>query len=415
MKDRDINFITLASKAIIQATSDDGLFLSADWMGIFELACKNNLVAVTYDTAKAQSSLPEDLRKQWDFYRFQIFVRQKKHFHMLIDLIKEIEEAGIDYAIFKGIVIADTYPNSAYRPSSDSDILVDESDSAAVCAMIERRGYIRNEHKTKSNVSVYEHQESGHMIELHTSVYEDYEGQKINLLKAADLESPKKRITVDIDGVPIRTFGHNEHLVYQMFHIVKHFMLEGASVRFFTDITLFVNHYYDQLSKEYFWDMMDQLNYGFFCENFMTICAEYFGMNREFLMGRKAKASKEVLEAMIVDFIYKGDEAQLRGSDWQLTATLEPYLVGNLTSVNKSKSGRMIRFLFPKAEELGDRYTYARVNPALLPIAWIHRFGYKATWTLFQKGEDEYSAKEKMEVVQNRLGLMGSVGLLDEE
>ena len=415
MKLQDTDFIELTSKAIIQDTSDDGHFLSADWEKVYELACRNTLAGVTYDVAKAQSSLPEELRKRWDFFRFQIFVRQKKHFHALIDLIREIESSGIDYAIFKGIVVADCYPNPSYRPSSDSDILVDSGDAAAVCAMLEKRGYVKNEGKTKANVFVYHNELIDHTIELHTSVYEDYEGQKIDKLKAADLESPSKRITVEVDGEKVRTFGHNEHLVYQMFHIIKHFMLEGASVRFFTDITLFVNRHFDELSKDYFWQMMDKLNYGFFCENFLGICVEYFGMDSAFTEGRKPKASKEVLEAMIVDFIYKGDEAQLRSENWQLTTTLEPYLVGNLTSVNGSKSGRIIRFLFPKAEELGERYVYAKENPLLLPIAWIHRFGYKAIWSLFQKEEGQYSATEKMIVVENRLGLMGSVGLLDEE
>ncbi|MBR5637420.1 MAG: nucleotidyltransferase family protein, partial [Pseudobutyrivibrio sp.] len=261
----------------------------------------------------------------------------------------------------------------------------------------------------------YQNEETNHMIELHTSVYEDFEGKKIEMLRAAELEAPSKRIYVDIDGERVRTLGHNEHLVYQMFHIIKHFMLEGAKIRFFTDITLFVNRYYDELSKEYFWDMMDKLNYGYFCENFMTICVEYFGMKPEFLAGRKAKASKEVLEAMIVDFIYKGDESQLRSENWQLTATLEPYLTGEITSVNSSKSGRIIRFIFPKSNELGERYTYAKKYPVLLPIAWIHRFGYKIIWQLFERQEEQYTAMEKMEVVENRLGLMSSVGLLDEE
>lgn len=415
MKKHDIDFVNLVGKAVIQDQEDDGLFASTDWEKVYELARTNSLIGVTYDVAKAQSSLPEELRKKWDMFRFKIFVRQKKHFHMLIDLIHEIQDADIDYAIFKGIVIADCYPNPAYRPSSDSDILVDKRNTNAVCQMIERRGYIKNDEKTKANVFYYKHHESGHVIELHTSVYEDYEGKKIDMLRAADLESPSKRITVDIDGEKIRTLGHNEHLVYQMFHIIKHFMLEGANIRFFTDIALFVNRHIDELSVDYFWNMMDKLNYGFFCENFLAICVNYFGMNESFLNGRKPKASKEVLEAMIIDFIYKGDAAQLRNSDWQLIANLEPYFTGKLTTVGKNKAKRIVHFLFPNGKELGQRYKYAKQNSIFLPVAWVHRCLYKTFWQLFKKKEYDYSAVQKMSVIESRLWLMCSVGLLDEE
>ena len=414
MKNIERDFVELTKRAIIQDTSDDGFFDATNWEKMLELACNNKLMGVCYDVAKNQKSLPEDIRKRWDYIKFQIFVRQKKHFHILIDLIREIEAAGIDYAIFKGIVVADVYPEPAFRPSSDSDILVDESDRAKVCQMIEKRGYILDEHKTKEHVSVYKNESTAHVIELHTTVYEDYEGRKIDMLKAADLESPAKRISVTIDGEDVRTFGHNEHLVYMMFHIIKHFMLEGADVKFFTDITLFVNAHLDELSSEYFWSMMDSLGYGFFCENFMGICVKYFGMTEVFVSDRQPKASEAVLEAMIVDFIYQGDEEHLRSENWQLTTTLEPYLVGERTAVKKSKTGRVIRFIFPKPSELNDSYSYAKKYPLLLPAAWIHRAVKKIIWQLFEKKE-QYSAVEKINVVESRLGLMASVGLLDEE
>ncbi|MBQ3796773.1 MAG: nucleotidyltransferase family protein [Butyrivibrio sp.] len=415
MKAEDRYFIELTRRAINRIHEDDGFFDAADWKRIFELARKNGLDAVLLDSAKECGKIPEDVLKIWEAARFETFMRQGVHFKKLMDILREMSSAGIDYAVFKGPAIAACYPNSLYRFSSDSDILVDASDRPKVSAMIEKRGYVVKEHETKEKVFVYEHEASGHKIELHTSVFEDYEGAKIDILKGAEIDSPAHRIKIKTEGGEIRTFGVSEHLVYLVFHMIKHFVLEGANVRFFADITVFINNNIDQIDKKYFWGWMEKCNYTVFCENFLTICVKYLGLNKDILEGRIAKASESVLEDLLVDFIYCGDSDELRGKSWQLTATLQPYLVGERTKVKKSKRGRLISYIFPEADELNERYTYAKKHHALLPIAWVHRALHKFLWQLREREEENYTGMQKVEVVESRLGLLGSVGLLDEE
>jgi len=41
---------------------------------------------------------------------------------------------------------------------------------------------------------------------------------------------------------------------------------------------------------------------------------------------------------------------------------------------------------------------------------------HKIAWQLFEnRGNESYSGMQKVEIVESRLGLLGSVGLLDEE
>lgn len=415
MKDIERDFIELTNRAINQIPGNDGFFDCADWKGILELAYKNGLAAVVLDVARQVGVIPDDLLKQWEATRLQIYLRQAKHLHALMDLLFEMNEAKIDYAVFKGPIVAECYPNPLYRISSDSDILIDSSDRVKVCGMIEKRGYLIMEHETKEQVFVYKNERTGHKIELHTSVFEDYKGSKIEIIKGAGIDKPEHRINVRLKEGKIRTFGVNEHLVYLVFHMIKHFVLEGANVRFFTDITLFINKNVEAIDFAFFWNWMDKCNYTVFCENFFSICISKFGMNDGIMRGHKAEADESVLEKLLLDFIYVGDEKQKRGESWQLTATMEPYLVGERTSVKKGKFARLIAYLFPSVSQLNENYEYARRCQVLLPVAWVHRFCHKAFWQIFNKREGSYSGMQKVEIVESRLGLLGSVGLLDEE
>ena len=414
MKKIERDFIELTKRAISCNYLDDSYFVDTDWNGVLELAHSNKLSAVLYDVVKVQNSVPEDVRKKWDMERFETFVKQKKHFHALMDLLKEMTSEGIEYALFKGLAIAEAYPNPDYRSSTDSDILVDEKDRPLVSSIIEKRGYIIVPEKCKDKVFVYFNENTGHIIELHTSIFEDYEGKKIDVLKKAEIENPQKYICLSLADEEFTTFGINEHLIYQFFHLIKHFILEGAGIRFFTDIVCFIKKNKDKIDSDYFWEWMEKCEYTEFCENFFAICVEYFGMDSFILEGHDRKYNAAVLEELLVDFIYKGDEGKLRGKSWQLTTTLEPFFVGERQTVDKSKSGRIIHFIFPKPEELNDSYFYAKKIPILLPVAWIHRIVKKIIWQIFLRKEESYTGIQKMEVVQSRLGLLGKVGLLDE-
>lgn len=408
------DFIELTRRAINCEYADDGFFDETNWEEVFELACRNSLAAVTFDTAKNCKTLPGDIKKKWDVLKFQIFMRQNMHFQSLVEVVNGLNDAVIDYAVFKGQAIAECYPKPSYRSSCDSDILVSDDDRVRATQVLESCGYEFLSSKQDKELS-YSNRNNGHTIELHTSVFEDYEGAKIDILKQANLDGAEHRIEFVVNGKNIRTMGVDEHLVYQVFHMIKHFMLEGASVKFFTDITLFVNRNIDGIHSDFFWEWMDKCNYTYFCENFFTVCIDKFGMDASIMKGHKAKASEEVLDKLLIDFIYVGDKEKRRESSWQLTTTLAPYLVGDRKVVSKSKSGRIINFIFPKPSELNDSYWYAKKVPVLLPIAWIHRVVKKLIWQLFFRKDTSYTGLQKMDVVESKLGLFGSVGLLDEE
>ena len=415
MNKNERDFIELVKRAIRKEYNDDSYFDETEWDEIYEFSIQNGLVAFLYDAAKGQKSLQDEKRSTWDRDKFAIYVREMRNLYSLNKVLKQIKQAGIDYALFKGPIIADCYPNFSYRNSSDSDVFVNESDKHAASDIISSLGYNKIDQKSNSQVTYFNNPEVGHTIELHTCLFEHYEGEKISVLKELELENPNKRINYEVNGYIFRTLGVNEHLVFQFFHIIKHFILEGASVRFFVDTTLFINKHISEIDIKYFWKCMRKLNYVEFCENFLTICIDYFAMNKSMMKGHKCKASKEVLEALIVDYIYKGDKDKKRKKDWQLLGTMRPYLVGQNTAIKKSKFERILHYIFIKPSELNKSYSYAKKMPILLPIAWIHRALKRIFLPIFYRKNITYTGMEKVDLVEDKLNLLASVGIIDKE
>ncbi len=407
------DFIELTRRAINCEYADDGFFDETNWEEVFELACRNSLAAVLFDAAKSCKSLPEDIRKKWDVYKFQTFMRQTAHFQSLVEVVNGLKDAGIDYAVFKGQAISECYPKPSYRSSCDSDILVSSDDRERATEIIKAHGYDYVGGKEDKELT-FDNAQNGHVIELHTTVFENYKGIKIDILSRANLNGPEHRIDMNVNGKTIRTMGVDEHLVYQVYHLIKHFMLEGASVRFFTDFTLFINKNQDKLHYDYFWKWMDRCGYSSFCQNFFTICVRYFGMDDSILKGRKLRTSDDVLESIIIDFIYKGDIEHVRQNSWQLIYAFAPYLVGEKSGFEGKTKGK-IRFIFPMPQDLDEYYGYAKKVPILLPIAWMHRAIRRSFIQMKNRNDGSYSATQRMELINSRLDLFSSVGLIDKE
>ena len=87
-------------------------------------------------------------------------------------------------------------------------------------------------------------------------------------------------------GIDVVTLGFTEHLIFQMFHIIKHFVVQGVGFRYFMDITLYINHYIKELDLQRFWNSMEELGYDKFCDVFFWCCNQCLGMTEIGMEGR---------------------------------------------------------------------------------------------------------------------------------
>ena len=207
----------------------------------------------------------------------------------------------------------------------------------------------------------------------------------------------------------ITTLGFEEHIIYQIFHMVKHFVLQGVGVRYIIDIALYVNKYGTYILWESFWKKIKQLGYEKFTIGLFTLAIEYFDMDDTCMKGRKylsPDASKELL----LDLLNKGNIMEEKEAGWQILGIMTPYLEGR-ENYEESEWKRNFKVMFPDREALSEDYAYAKKNIILLPAAWIHR-GVKFAKKRIRQRKQWYSMGEKLDIVNHRLHLMKELELV---
>lgn len=414
MKKYEEEFLLLTEYVATGKKNEEYEWTGSEWPEIYQLAMDNKLVANTCDYIKELNVVPEDIRQRWDKYRLYTFINQKKCFNSLKSLVEEFTSKEISYALFKGFIIANLYTNPYYRISSDSDILVSESQREAATAIIIEHGYIIEAEDCKDTVvTTFINEEVGHKIELHTSLFEDYEGKKIDLLNSMNLDDNAKRVSISIDGVDFVTLGHEEHLVYQLFHFIKHFIVEGVSIRYLIDITLFINKYYEAISWESFWDKMTILGYDKFARRFFSICQQHYGLKSEVMSIKNEDKDLNAEEIILLDLIYKGNSQGHQQKRYHLKGYLNGYLVGEKEDINESSLYKKIKKFFPKQRDINDYYAYAKKHKFLVPVAWVHRIFHSIHCRLNK--EETYTMKEKAAAISEREQLYVKFGLFDGE
>ena len=385
-----------------------------DWKEFLEICAKNNVTSFVYNSIEKstfRNDIPAELLTDLKEITQYIIKRQIMVYVQLRRVLASLSDQLLVF--FKGPVLANLYSQYLLRSSSDTDIWVSEEQYSQTEQSLLDLGYIKNEEESKPQVGVYYHREYQHVIELHTRLWEDYTGKKIDILSSMGLTKKESLIELEVCGIKLTTLGHTEHLIYQMFHIIKHFSLQGIGVRYLADISLFINEYEKEINWNRFWYSMDKLGYTKFCNNFFDICSRYFGMFS--VTQEDTRSQWSLSDSQMWDFIedlFKKGLIDEGAANWQIFGAMTPYFTGEY---NAPKEGwrKKLLILFPSRKSLPNNYGYAKKFPLLLPIAWIHRFILFGIHRIGSK-ESTYNASQKMNVTQYRLQMMESMGLMED-
>jgi hypothetical protein len=405
------NIFSLLKSTLLTEQKYD--FANIEWQQITDIADRNLLIPLLYDKVKELSgiyNIPEHMLRGWKSITLGCMLSESVKYKQLERLLQLAESMNVTFILFKGCVLADLYPNYLTRSSCDTDILVYERDREKAIKILEDLGYQKCEKTSKEFVYVYKNTPANHIVELHFSLWEDFTGRNIDLIKGMQLDREDTLIRIRACGLDVTTLGYDEHLIFQMFHIIKHFSLQGVSIRYLADITLFLNRYENDINRIEFWSRMETLGYDKFCENFFAICVQYLGMSARILEGRKIKLMKD-LNVFLMDLINIGFLFGDGKACFQLMGTMTPYFIGE-QEIPKSMFRRRLKILFPAGKDLSMEYRYARSWKLLMPIAWVHRWSHFLLKSRKHK-KDWYSAKEVLIVADHRLSLMRKLGLMD--
>lgn len=407
-------FLSLINSSLYGKENEFAIdYSEVKWDELSEMAGKSGLLPLIFSEMTKISEkyqISDSIMNNWRIAAMNCSVSEYNKYFALRSLLEEARKEGIKLVLFKGCVLADLYPQYTLRCSCDTDIFVYKEQEKEAIALLERLGYIKDEKSSKDTVHVYELFEKNHIIELHTCLWEDYKGARIDTLSNMNLTDVNSIINISACNMEFLTLGHTEHLIFQMFHIIKHFSLRGISMRYLVDIALFVNRYIDEIRIAEFWDSMKKLGYDKFCDHFFFVCNQYFHLDGRILEPRKEINCKNT-EQLLLDFVNVGDVFDEKSTGWQILGIMTPYLVGEET-YSKSRKVRKLKVMFPSQKALPDEYYYAKKHKVLLPVAWVHK-GVKYVIKYNKYKKDWYDASEKLTIAEYRISLLNTLGLIE--
>ncbi len=224
-----------------------------DWEEIFQGVGRNGLLGLTYRYLQQGHSkhLVPHYFKQWVGRAFRTHaIRVTAMYRKVASLLTKLTDASIDYMVIKGPALANlVYPDPVLRGFNDLDILIRERDWNAMHTYLLSLGYLP-EHdwpypppKLVDKEVIYElkywHPKQKLLVEVH---YDDL----LNAgLASRDFEGFWRRaITVDVDGVIVKTLSLEDQLIHLSMHAHYH---GYTRLNWFSDIGLLLQRYGQQL------------------------------------------------------------------------------------------------------------------------------------------------------------------------
>lgn len=407
---RDLEVLIEILKKYINSETCTALKLKdVEWDSlIMEANAHNCLPLITQALIERKEDIPTDVWGKMTYDSAYLGALQLQKNNELKNIIELFNNNGINSCVFKGIVLASLYPHPLLRMSGDADILIDAKDALLANELLLSRGYVIDTASSKENVPVYILNDS-FVLELHTCLWEDYKGENIELLNQYKIASTDYQIGFEIDEIKCNTLGYTQHLIYQLYHMIKHFIPAGIGIRHFLDLTVYVNRYYNKIDFYKVNEVLEKMGYYYFACSIFRICINYLGMNELVLKNVSTTMTRvdyKVLEDVLDAGVF-GTKTLYR----RKTTDVVKNAFYSGEGKKRSKFRTYLNVLFPPPSQLSDRYVNAKKYKILLPVAWGQRVAHHLVCKM--KNTNEPSVFEKTKKVEERMEMLKELKLLN--
>lgn len=375
MEKTNLEFLSLLKSSLKNEKYDGEKIDFEDLVYIYKMSEIHHVVPMIYNAA-----YNEDLFKECDA-NFQVMfkssafryifsqIQRTNHF---LEVYKKLSEKNIKILVFKGIIFRNMYNNPDDRISSDEDILIKKEDYEKVKEFFLSEGF---EFIDKGEECAYFSKSTGLCIEVSTSLF-SHESKAYGHLNKLFEDVFEKSIKINIDKIDILTLSHEQHLIYIVFHNMKHFLTGGFGIRQVADFSKYIETYGEYINWKKFWSDLKDLNYDTFALNLIEISLKYLGFNDDKITYPDNITSFDELknsqkyyinsESLINDIL----DAGVFGAS---TMDRKHTALMTLDAVEDKKKSNRLKAVFPNVNYLKDNYTYLQKCPILLPVAWGQR------------------------------------------
>ncbi len=167
------------------------------------------------------------------------------------DLYKYMSEKGLRPIVVKGIIIRQLYPHNYFRASVDEDLWIDRGQARDYADAFFGYGLETDLHEEISEGAggAFVHPSTKLILDIHVNSFLKRTEEPMDLEDYVN-ELFSNVTDVTMDDVTYRTPDFTEHLLYLIFHVLKHFLYSGFGIRQICDIILFSEHYRDLIEWE---------------------------------------------------------------------------------------------------------------------------------------------------------------------
>lgn len=326
-----------------------------DWKEIFDLSNKHNVTAIVATQIKL---LPESSRVQGKgkSYFNQFLGKTLQSYDEKIEtynfFVKTLSENGIKHLIVKGAVLRDIYPVKELRTSGDTDVVIQKQDYEKCKEILLANGFTLS-------------QDTGEELDMY---YNDQYFEISNTFEYINNET-KELFENPFDEKLSYCEGYTYylypiyHLVYVLYHILKHIKNGGAGVRMLLDICVLFNNYSIDINE--FLKIMTSLNLEKSSKTIISICKKLFKLDVEL-----EYTINEDIEEKLIDTIISGGVFGF--SNGNLGVVRLASTMSDKATVFSSIKAFLGMFIISK-DYLMKFYPYARRHKILLPVAYFNR------------------------------------------
>ena len=370
-------FLQLIFEALFAPYGTGYVFQGVDWGLQYTFAKGSKFIALLYPTIERLSKeypIPEELLAKWKQEADVQISKNKVTQNAFSSFLEKAKKENIPFALFKGATLANLYPNPLLRNSKDTDLYVNWEDGPEFLRFLERIGYQKDLHDSKDQVPVYIKEEPFHRIEVHFSLWEDYKGPKIQTLDTYSITDEATFISISTSLGELPSLGYEEHLLYQLFHLIKHVIVEGIGFQGITDICLYINKYGSLINYDKLWKKLEELGYAHFCEILFQCSIKYLHMEPS-IMEKRVIPNAEERGLLLLEFV-RAIMIRLNPTYFSLFCQLtQPYVDG------------MDLYADPETYLQEHENDYAPIRERIdEKISTLHQFGLTSKETKLSKG-----------------------------
>lgn len=363
--------LTLLSAAIRGKKIENAETEGVDWRTLFEEAKAQEVHTLIYSAVRSLKgdNLPDKkLMDEWQKAALLTGINQTRHIQRMSEVLKVFNEAGVPVIALKGLVLRELYPQPEMRIMCDADVLVQKEELERAGAILEQLGYLKDRN-CSNHINIQFTHEVYLAIEVHWSIAAREFTESLGNMEESLWGNA---IPVNILNVTILSLSPEDQLLHLCLHMANHFIGSWLSLRHLCDLLVFVEANCSIIDWSYFFQRISSCGIIHFTKVIFLVCHLLFDMNIPDIVHDEGLENKSDIELFINDIF----ESSSPENDYSTRVCSGSAMFYARNTANTNTVGNLkyyISLLFPPSQRLGEKYSYCRKWPLLVPAAWIHR------------------------------------------